>query len=111
MIKQNLIEIISNISGKLLQNDFNLIKEAVLLSEQRLILKEDMLQIEFSNGLLLDVGWYSKPNGKGNFTIYVIQNFDWENPLIKKRCYSIKTLKKEILNTAHWIANRPSTFH
>ena len=38
--------------------------------------KEDMLQVEYPNCFLLDMGWY-----QDRYIIYVIHNFDWANPV------------------------------
>ena len=38
--------------------------------------KEDMLQVEYPNCLLLDMGWY-----QDRYIISVIHNFDWANPV------------------------------
>ena len=38
--------------------------------------KEDMLQVEYPNCFLLDMGWY-----QDRYIISVIHNFDWANPL------------------------------
>ncbi len=38
--------------------------------------KEDMLQVEYPNGFLLDMGWY-----QDRYIISVIHNFDWAHPV------------------------------
>ena len=38
--------------------------------------KEDMLQVEYPNCFLLDMGWY-----QDKYIISVIHNFDWANPV------------------------------
>lgn len=38
--------------------------------------KEDMLQVEYPNGFLLDMGWY-----QSRYIISIIQNFDWAHPV------------------------------
>lgn len=38
--------------------------------------KEDMLQVEYQNCFLLDMGWY-----QDRYIISVIHNFDWANPV------------------------------
>ena len=38
--------------------------------------KEDMLQVEYPNCFLLDMGWY-----QDRYIISVIHNFDWVNPV------------------------------
>lgn len=35
--------------------------------------KEDMLQVEYPNSFLLDMGWYQNR--------YIIQDFDWAHPV------------------------------
>lgn len=38
--------------------------------------KEDMLQVEYPNCFLLNMGWY-----QDRYIISVIHNFDWANPV------------------------------
>lgn len=38
--------------------------------------KEDMLQVEYPNCFLLDMGWY-----QDRYIISVIHHFDWANPV------------------------------
>ncbi len=38
--------------------------------------KEDMLQVEYPNCFLLDMGWH-----QDRYIISVIHNFDWANPV------------------------------
>ena len=38
--------------------------------------KEDMLQVEYANGFLLDMGWY-----QNRYVIRIVQNFNWEHPV------------------------------
>ena len=38
--------------------------------------KEDMLQVEYPNCFLLDMGWY-----QDRYIISVIHNFDWASPV------------------------------
>ena len=38
--------------------------------------KEDMLQVEYPNCFLLDMGWY-----QDRYIISVIHNFEWANPV------------------------------
>lgn len=42
------------------------------------IKKEDMLQVEYPNHFLLDMGWY-----QDRYVIHIIQNFDWEHPVMQ----------------------------
>ena len=51
----------------------------------KLEFEEDLLQVQFFNEkYILDVGWYSTTGKNGKFKVYVIKNYDWENPLFTK---------------------------
>lgn len=52
----------------------------VLYIDNYNIFKEDLLQVEYANNYLLDVGWYGEENG---FIICIIKDYDWENPILK----------------------------
>ncbi len=43
------------------------------------VLKEDMLQIEFSGDYLIDVGWRPSFDEGGRFIVCLVKNQDWEN--------------------------------
>jgi hypothetical protein len=105
MSGKNILEIIQHVPGKVIQNDFDLINESTDLKNQQLVLSEDMLQIEVSDQITFDIGWYSKPNGNGTFIVFIIKDEDWESPLFKKKCYSLKTLKKAIAKCAEMLGS------
>ena len=65
------------------------------LESQEDLLQEDMLQIEFPNEFIIDVGWY---DSKKAFIIYVIQCYNWENPIKKVFAKSLVELKSHIDN-------------
>lgn len=46
-------------------------------------LKEDMFKVQYPYNYILDIGWY---DGVHKFIIYVIKDFDWDNPVIRKQC-------------------------
>ena len=46
-------------------------------------LDEDLLQIEFSNGNIVDVGWYPSFDEQGEFIIYTISDNNWDEPCAK----------------------------
>lgn len=52
-------------------------------------LKEDLLQIQCTNGRLIDAGWYGDEAG---FCTKVIENCNWEKP-----CYQLYKPKKELM--------------
>lgn len=44
-------------------------------------LKEDLVQVEFSGGLIVDGGWYRDGLGGGSFRVMVVFPPDWSHPL------------------------------
>ena len=83
----------------------------VAVAKQIDLLKEDMLQVEFAGGFLLDVGWYPEFDAAGDFRINVIKNHDWDRPvivltahetaeLLEKLDIAQNTIKGEMRNTA-----------
>jgi len=59
-------------------------------------LKEDLAQISFPNGLVVDVGWYPEFSALGRFVVVVVHKSDWVNPLLKRECSSGNALKEAI---------------
>lgn len=49
-------------------------------------LHEDLIQIEFIRGYIMDIGWYPEHNIEGQFIGLLIRNNDWEKPI-----YNIET--------------------
>lgn len=59
----------------------------------KLEFEEDLLQVQFFNKkYILDVGWYPHIGRNGKFKVYVIKNYDWENPLFIKSDNTINDL-------------------
>lgn len=83
---------------KVLKNSFSTYDPEIDYSEETNLfyLTEDLLQIEFGN-LILDLGWYGEiSTNEGEFKIYLIQNQDWENPIITKSSKSQKVIKETL---------------
>ncbi|MBK8243605.1 MAG: hypothetical protein IPK88_09275 [Saprospiraceae bacterium] len=83
------------------KNVFSTYDPEIEYSEEKSLayLQEDLLQLEFKNlNLVIDLGWYGESRGNlGAFKIYVIKDFDWENPIKIETSKSQKeiTLKLE----------------
>ena len=59
----------------------------------KLEFEEDLLLVQFFNEkYILDVGWYPHIGRNGKFTVYVIKNSDWRNPLLIKSDNTINDL-------------------
>lgn len=81
--------------GNIVFNDFSL-KKNIPLNEQQDELKEDMLQVEYPGGYLLDVGWRPSFDINGRFYICLIKDFDWDTPIYKGSAKDIDSLLFEI---------------
>lgn len=46
-------------------------------------LDEDLLKIEFTNGNIIDVGWYPAFDETGEFVINIIKENNWADPFLK----------------------------
>lgn len=77
--------------GKVVYNDF-LIDPHQPLSRQCEALKEDLLQVNFGENYILDVGWYPSFATTGEFQIRVIKDGDWTSPVEVKRCTDLHEL-------------------
>lgn len=70
--------------------------ENKLLIEQLDDLKEDILQVEFQNTYLIDVGWTPSFNINGKFKIVIIKDYDWQKPIYSGVATNLKDLEREI---------------
>ncbi|WP_052351874.1 hypothetical protein [Deinococcus pimensis] len=66
--------------------------------------KEDLLQVEYQGGFILDVGWY----GDEQFHIYIIRDADWSSPVfhqtVTNRTASLPLLDRAIVHL-HQLSN------
>jgi hypothetical protein len=46
-------------------------------------LKEDLVLARFGDVILLDLGWYPEFNLQGEFVLRVVNDADWENPILR----------------------------
>lgn len=81
--------------GKIVYNEFN-IDFNVSFFEQLDCLTEDLLQVKYPGGYLLDLGWYPEYNENGRFIVQLIKENNWDCPRYKKSCKDEKKLKKYI---------------
>lgn len=90
--------------GNIVYNEFH-IDFNKKLDEQEDSLTEDLLQVEYPNNYLIDLGWYPECNANGNFVITVIYNFDWGKPILKKELDCNQDLIRNALLEAIQIVN------
>lgn len=88
--------------GNVVFNDL-IIDKNEPLSMQLESLKEDLLQVNYSNKYILDIGWYPEFDIEGQFTISVIADYNWEKPLLLKECNTVEKLEKDINQCIYFI--------
>lgn len=59
-------------------------------------LREDMLQLSFPNGTLIDVGWRPCFSLRGNFYIVAVINEDWDAPIAQVTASDVLQTKMAI---------------
>lgn len=101
MFKFNILEIDIG-KGKIEYNDleFNLLEP---FNNQLDNLKEDLLQVSYPGGLILDIGWFPSFDENGEFQIRVIENNNWDEPRYYSEAKSTDKLKSEIKNAVQFI--------
>lgn len=68
-------------------------------------LKEDLLQVEYPEVYLIDVGWYPSFDINGYFQIRAIKDYDWGAPLFLSKARTIPALVMEITEAQKFIKN------
>jgi len=77
--------------------DLDTVDESRPLAGQTEHLKEDLAQIEYPAGVILDVGWYPEFAATGNFVVCVVQQGAWERPLFQKDAFTTEDLRARIV--------------
>ncbi|WP_225908810.1 hypothetical protein [Pseudomonas lactucae] len=84
------------IQGNITYDELSLLEDSAI-EDQVQNLKEDMLQVEYPDGFLLDVGWFPSFDAKGHFQIKIIKDYDWNSPTLTLIAHSIDTLGELLL--------------
>jgi hypothetical protein len=86
--------------GQIVYDDLTHLDTSKNMESQIVNLKEDLLQVAFSNNIILDIGWYPSFDIKGSFHINLIKNSNWDNtPQIKQRKNHFKKWKLQRLTS------------
>ncbi|ROM53275.1 hypothetical protein BK649_11860 [Pseudomonas canadensis] len=91
------------IHGNITYDELSLLEESAI-EDQVHNLKEDMLQVEYPDGFLLDVGWFPSFDAKGHFQIKVVKDYD--SPILTLTTQSIDTLGTLLLRAQSQLIQR-----
>jgi hypothetical protein len=64
------------------------------LDAERDSLREDLIQVSFDHGTIVDVGWLPDFSPGGSFVIQIVQDRDWESPIHKSTCRTLGDLRR-----------------
>ncbi|WP_141064934.1 hypothetical protein [Pseudomonas lactucae] len=93
------------IQGTITYDELSLLENSAI-EDQVHNLKEDMLQVEYPDGFLLDVGWFPSFDAKGHFQIKIIKDHDWDSPTLTLTARSIDTLGELLLHAQSRLTQR-----
>ena len=69
----------------------------VSLADQLKLLREDLLQVQYGKAsLVLDVGWYPSFAPDGSFSVLVVRDLNWDEPIYQSYSNSLEDLEKAI---------------
>lgn len=83
-------------SGRIIYNEFHFDFD-LPFSAQEDSLNEDLLQVQYENGFLIDLGWYPEYDANGKFILQLIKNGNWKSPIYKEQSRTWKQLKESLL--------------
>lgn len=85
----------SSRGGTVVFDDFHL-DAALPISSQLDELKEDMLQVEFAQQRIIDVGWRPCFDVDGSFHVVLIKDMDWCSPLYAGSARTLEDLNAHV---------------
>jgi hypothetical protein len=59
-------------------------------------LTEDLAQVGYPDGSIIDIGWYPTMAMHGAFVVTVVRDEDWESPISRVRCATASELRQAI---------------
>ena len=91
--------------GKVTYNSFDISFDKPF-EQQTFSLNEDLVQVEYENGYLIDIGWYPECDPKGELILQLIHDNDWSNPVKKINIHNVDSLYEEIRLMINTIARK-----
>ena len=76
------------------------------LEDQLDSLTEDLVQIIYDNNYIIDLGWYPEYEANGCFSIYIIKDNDWDNPVNQISCRDIDELEGHLTEAISFIQSK-----
>lgn len=83
--------------GRVSYNTFNIDFDKPF-KDQLEELNEDLIQVEYDDNYLLDIGWYPESDANGKLVIQLIYKNNWNDPIIREESANPVSLLKNIQN-------------
>ena len=83
-------------SGRVVFWDMSFLDPRRPLGDQAADLKEDLAQIQYPEGILLDIGWYPSFSSEGHFIVTVVRDSDWDEPLFAEKQGTLHELMQSL---------------
>ncbi|AZF11292.1 hypothetical protein C4J93_3096 [Pseudomonas sp. R2-37-08W] len=96
------------LQGTITYDELSMVQNCAI-EHQAQHLKEDMLQVEYPDGFLIDVGWYPSFDPKGQFQIRAVKNHEWDLPTLTLTAQSIDALREALVLAQVSINTEPQT--
>ena len=81
-------------NGTVEYDDISFLPEQFKAKDYVDYLKEDLLQIRFPDGFLIDIGWRPSFSMKGKFYILAVENSNWESPAAQMAARDVLGVKE-----------------
>ena len=85
-------------TGTVEYDDISYLSEDSRICDHLDYLKEDMLQISFPKGFIIDVGWRPSFSENGKFFIVAVRDGDWDRPIVQAEASDVLGVKNAIKN-------------
>ena len=91
--------------GKVTYNSFDISFDKPF-EQQIFSLNEDLVQVEYENGYLIDIGWYPECDPKGKIILQLIHDNDWSNPAKTVSVTTLEALYEAIKQLTYHITKK-----
>lgn len=88
-------------SGEVLFWDLDFLDPLKPLMDQLDDLKEDLAQVRYRGGVIVDVGWFPELSCDGGFVVSVVRESDWDQPLFREDHRSVDGLVACLREAVH----------
>ncbi|MDQ1816499.1 hypothetical protein RBA41_24685 [Massilia sp. CCM 9210] len=92
--------------GVVVFDDISFLPEMFDAAQHVDYLKEDLLQIVFSDDLVLDVGWTPSFDEHGRFLLMLVRDRNWDEPVERAEVTDVVSLKRRIGHIVRSLAPR-----